>query len=392
MTDDSVFILAVLALNVFVSEWLARHTALRHLGSSLLVIVLTAVVANLGVIPTYRDDIPVYSGVFSILAPLGIFLLLLRVDLRSILRAGLPMVGFFLLGALGTVLGVLAGMWIAGGQVAFGEEHFALAGMFTGTYIGGSINFNAVALEYGVVENGALYAGSAAVDSAMTTVWMAVTVALPRLLVRFSKRSRVAAVRSIPGSSLATPGEKDLHDDRETVSPLELALLLALGAATLWGSEALAAWIAQSLGVAVPSILILTTIALVLAQIPLIQSLRGAQVGGWLSVMIFLAVIGALCDLESLRALGPLGLRLSLFVTVLVLVHGLVIFGGGILLRADPALVSVASQANIGGGTSALALARSLGRADLVVPAILVGSLGNALGTYLGFLVAVWSR
>ena len=42
----------------------------------------------------------------------------------------------------------------------------------------------------------------------------------------------------------------------------------------------------------------------------------------------------------------------------------------------------------IGGSTSALALARSLGRGDLALPGILVGALGNALGTYLGFLTA----
>ncbi len=58
------------------------------------------------------------------------------------------------------------------------------------------------------------------------------------------------------------------------------------------------------------------------------------------------------------------------------------------ITRADPDVVAVASQANIGGGTSALALARSLNRLDLVLPAILIGSLGLALGTYLGFFTA----
>ena len=37
---------------------------------------------------------------------------------------------------------------------------------------------------------------------------------------------------------------------------------------------------------------------------------------------------------------------------------------------------------------SALALARSIGRSDLVLPAVLLGSLGNALGTFLGFWAA----
>jgi uncharacterized membrane protein len=54
----------------------------------------------------------------------------------------------------------------------------------------------------------------------------------------------------------------------------------------------------------------------------------------------------------------------------------------------DLDMAAVASQANVGGGTSALALARSLGRSDLVLPAVLIGSLGNAVGNFIGFWVA----
>ena len=86
MIEQPFFLMGVLALNVAVSEWLARHTPLRHLGSALLVIVLTAVVANVGVIPTYSDEQPVYTGVFTYLAPLAIFWLLLQVNLGGLLR------------------------------------------------------------------------------------------------------------------------------------------------------------------------------------------------------------------------------------------------------------------------------------------------------------------
>jgi uncharacterized membrane protein len=51
-------------------------------------------------------------------------------------------------------------------------------------------------------------------------------------------------------------------------------------------------------------------------------------------------------------------------------------------------MIAIASQANVGGGTTAMALAESMGRKELIVPAILVGSLGGAIGTYLGFSVA----
>jgi uncharacterized membrane protein len=74
-------------------------------------------------------------------------------------------------------------------------------------------------------------------------------------------------------------------------------------------------------------------------------------------------------------------------VTILVLIHGLVIFGVGAMLKMDWDVIAVVSQANVGGNTTALASAESLNRADLLIPGVLVGSLGNAVGTYAGFFV-----
>ena len=103
---------------------------------------------------------------------------------------------------------------------------------------------------------------------------------------------------------------------------------------------------------------------------------------------LFLCVIGAFCDIRALAEIGSLGLTLLVFTFVLVAVHGLITFGAAWVMKMDVDIAAVASQANVGGGTSALALARSLGRSDLVLPAVLIGSLGTALGTFLGFLVA----
>jgi len=381
-TTNPLWILAVLGLAVALSEWLARHTPLRHLGSALLVIVIVAVAANVGVIPAYSGEIPVYAGIFDVVAPLAIFLLLLRVHLAGLMRAGGPMLLLFGLGSAGTMAGVLLGMRLVGGDGAFDGLGFALGGMYTGTYTGGSINFNAVAIAYDVNEHAALYAGAAAVDNVATTIWMVATVALPRLLSRWMPRRAPAEADDATISN-------DLHEtELERVGPFDLALLLALAAGAVWLSDALSARAAALVGFGVPSILILTTLALALAQVPAVQRLRGARLTGWLAVMLFLAVIGALCDLEALRGIGPLALRLVALVGVTIAVHGFLLFGAGALVRADADVVAVASQANIGGSTSALALARSLGRGDLMLPAVLVGSLGNAVGTYLGFLVA----
>jgi hypothetical protein len=54
----------------------------------------------------------------------------------------------------------------------------------------------------------------------------------------------------------------------------------------------------------------------------------------------------------------------------------------------DRDIVSIASNANIGGSTSAPVCAASLGRPDLQLPGLLAGTIGNAIGTYVGIAVA----
>ncbi|MDX1394819.1 MAG: DUF819 family protein [Gemmatimonadota bacterium] len=386
MTDHTLFILTVLSLVIVVTEWAVRRTWLKHVGTALLVIVLTAVIANLGLIPTTSTEaapVPAYDVVFGTVAPLAIVWLLLKVNLRDVMRAGVPIISLFLIGSIGTVAGVLVGMWVVNGPVRIGPNFAALGGMFTGTYTGGSVNFNAIAIEYDMMREAVLFGGAAAVDSIMTTVWMASTIALPRVLRPLWTRRTAGA----HGPAIAREVDLGVEEDTENIHPVDLALVLAIGFGTLWASNALAAWFG-GLGVDAPAIIILTIIALVLAQIPSVANLAGSRTLGLFSVYLFLCVIGAFCDVGALAEIGGLGLTLLAFTFVLVLVHGLITFGAAWVMRMDVDIAAVASQANVGGGTSALALARSLGRGDLVLPAVLIGSLGTAVGTFLGFLVA----
>ncbi len=381
------FILGILALVVVLAEVLVRRTIARHAGTALLGILLTAVLANLGVIPagsTADAPVPVYDGIFEYVAPLAIFWLILGVNVRHVLRAGLPLVLLFLVGAFGTAAGALLAVRLVGGADVFGAQHHAIAGMFTGTYIGGSINFNAVALEYGVVREGALYVGSIVADNIITAAWMAATLLMPRLLAPLFRGITRAEGRA-DGPLLG------IEEDTEAVHPIDLGLVLALGLGSVFVSMELAEWLAAR-GLAVPFMLVLSTVALLLAQLPVVARLRGTRVLGMFAVYLFLNVIGAFCDLRALAELGQLGVAMLAFAGIVVLVHGTVTVVAARLMRLEPDLAAVASQANVGGGTSALALARSLGRADLVLPAVLIGSLGNAAGNFLAFWVAATTQ
>jgi uncharacterized membrane protein len=388
-------VVAALVLIVWVTIELCERTVARHLGAALMVILVGALASNLNLIPSGsgRETSVVYSAVFAWVAPLSIFWLLLPVKLRAVLDAGVPMLLAFGVGLVGTIVGVLLGMQLIGGPELLGADYPALAGMYAGTYTGGSVNFNAIALHYEVVQSGGLYAAAVVADNIVTALWMIACLALPRALGRWWPASGGPDASSEPevakgvgdgeGDDEARVGE----DEPELVTPVDLAMVLGTGLLAVLAAGALADRAAK-MGVELPSILIVTVFGLAAAQLPITSRLRGARVLAMLSVYVFLGVIGAYCDLQALGRIGELGPRLLVLATTIVVVHGILSFTLGRLLRLDRDVVAVASQANIGGATTALAVARSLGRSELVLPAILVGSLGVALGSFLGFALA----
>ena len=377
---EPLYVAAVLCLLIAFAEWLSRQKHFRYLGSALIVILATAVLANLRILPSSQNAPALYDGIFDYIAPLAIFFLLLDVKLKDLRQAGLPMLVLFSLGALATMVGTVAGYRMLAPQNHGVEKAYAVAGMFTGTYIGGSVNLNAVALQFGVTKSGTLFAAINAADNIITTIWIVATLLLPRLLQRIWPRD--LGSKAAPAAMVAP--------ELETKEPLrvtDLSLLLALGLGSLFLSQ-----LFSQLLPAIPYVLTLTTVALILAQIPAIQRLRGGTVLGYFTVLLFLAVVGAYCDLGALIANGAVAGTLLAWVTLIVGIHAFIIFGLGGLFRQDWAIIAVASNANIGGATSAGVLALAIGRGDLRLPGILAGSLGNAVGTYAGVLIAISLR
>jgi len=371
---NPIYVLSILCFMVILSVYAGKTKIGKQLGgAALLVILFTAVVANFKFIPSASNSIELYDIIFKYIAPISIFYLLLNVNITSIKKAGLPMVGLFVLGSIATTIGILISWFLLSPQEILGDDGKIIAGMLTGTYTGGSVNFNAIALEYGFQKKGFLYAGTIAVDNVVTAIWIMVTLAIPMFL------------NKIWNSNVKLNTKVNLNTekvDNDKIDSKSLAWLIFLGIGVYYISD-----IISENFIKVPSILILTTMGILLAQTKFISKMKGSQTLGLYLVYLFLAVIGAYCELSAVSQLQEVGATLLIFTSLAVLIHGLVfIFIGGLFYR-DWEMISIASQANIGGGASAIALAESFDRKELILPAILVGSLGNALGTYLGFLV-----
>lgn len=371
-TSNIIYVLAVLFLMLILASQAAKTKWGKQVGASLLVIVFTAIAANLKLIPSASNSIPLYDGIFTYIAPISIFFLLLNVNLASIRKAGLPMIGLFLIGSVMTTLGILLAWMIISPEKTLGEDARIIAGMLTGTYTGGSVNFNAIALEYDFQKKGVLYAGTIAVDNVVTTLWIIVTLTIPIFMHKIwkSKKQSEAKANAV---TKRTESAIDMHS---------LIWLSFLGMASFLVSDFLSEYFPK-----IPFILILSTLGILLAQIPAVSKLKGSHTLGLFLVNLFLAVIGAYCELSAVSALKEIGVSLLLFTSIAVLLHGIgtVLIGG--LFYRDWQMIAIVSQANVGGGTTAIALAETFERNELILPAILVGTLGNALGTYLGFLV-----
>ncbi len=347
--------------------WLdQRVPALGKIGASMLAIIFGALLSNLGLVPATS---PVYDVIQGPVTSVSVAWLLLAVDLRDLPKAGPRMIGAFGIALVGTVLGAFVAAFLFGDF--FADDTRGIAAALTGTYTGGSVNFNSVGREMGLT--GSLFAGLGAADAIVTGLWLGVTLIVP------FRVARAATSREDP-RPVVDMGSHHPYTAKVSLSAVGVAKLLAIGLTLVFASE----W----LGARVPgisAILWLTTLALVVGHAPGVRDLPGAMQFGSVGLHFFFVLIGIMSRVPDIIEVG---LEILYFTLTVVAVHGAVVFGIGRLCRLDVATISVASQAAVGGPSSALAVAVAREWRQLVLPGVIIGLLGYAVGTYLGLGVA----
>ena len=381
MIESPLALATVIAASTALAFWLDyRFPALGKLGASMMAIIFGAVLSNLNIVPV---DSIVYDVVLGPVTSVSIAWLLLSVDLRDLAKAGPRITGAFLVAVTGTVLGACVATVIY--QSHFGDDTWRIAGALTGTYSGGSVNFVSVGREVGLT--GALFAGLNAADAVVTGLWLAATLILPIWLARFYAPVEAPAATDDESSTGAPANERHRNHPyfaREGLSAVGIAGLFATGLILVFVSEWLGTVVPQ-----IPSILWLTTLALALGHSPLYRDAPGAMQLGSVGLHFFFVLIGILSRVSEIAAVG---FEVFYFTLIVVGVHVVFVLGIGRLLRLDIGSVLVASQAAVGGPTSALAVAISREWKHLVLPGVVVGLLGYAVGTYLGLGVAYLLR
>ena len=351
--------------------WIERLPIGRRYSGVMLLITLAMLLSNLRIIPS---SAPPYDAVWQYLVPVAIPLLLFQADLTRIFReAGATLVAFVIGSA-----SVVAGVFVAGSLIDLGENEAVLSGIFTGTYIGGSLNFAAV-VEVTGFRNESLLAATVAADNVITNLHLILIVLLPGIgwvAQRFPAGQRGA----VPVTAADGPVHRIADLD---VAGLLAALALAFALAAL--GIAFAAFLARPQY----AILLTTALALVVATFGqrIVRSLSGYTEAGNALMFVFLATIGASADVWRLIENAPI---LFVFALLVVTTHLVLLLGIGRVFRLGLPEMLIASAVAIGGPASAPAVASAKGWHDLVIPGVLAGSFGYAIGSFVGVSIVEW--
>jgi uncharacterized membrane protein len=367
-------LLAILFIAAAFGLWAEKTKIGSRFSAVVVTILATFVLSNLSIIPT---DAPSYDIVWSYLVPIAIPLLLFKANLRRIIKEAGPTLLAFTFGAIGTVLGTV----IAFNIIPLGIEGWKLAGIFCSTYIGGSMNFVASA-EALQMKSGELLTAGIAADNLMMTVYFIFLFAIPTI---------GFFVKRFPTHHEENKGEIDNGieetEKEEKIEILDMAKSLAITISIC----AVGFVLSEQIAIKGTGILIITAIIVIIATVfpKQLGSIKGADKIGTLLMQVFFAAIGASANVIVVLKFGPI---LFLFAAIILTVHLSFLLLAGKLFKLDLAEIVIASNANMGGPTTAAAMAVARKWKALVIPAILCGTLGYAVATFIGVAVGYWLR
>ena len=389
--DDTWALLALMVASVALAIWLEQKYVWASTISGAIIALLIALAAsNLAIIPTscvLYDDI-----VWGYAVPMGIPLLLLQCNMKKIWKETGRMMVIFLIGAAGTVAGAFLAYTLLHSFIP-GLE--GVAAMMTGSYIGGGVNFAALASEF---EVGEIKAATTVADNLLMALYFFGLIFIAGMKF-FRKRYSHPHIDAIAesGDLSGAQTQAAAYWSRKDISLKDIAMNFAYAVLVVFAAKLIAAFIGGLIpdtGVALHMLhtffgseyVWITTVSMACATFgeKQVAKLSGSQEIGTYLIYLFLFVIGVPASIVKIIQETPL---LLVFTGIMVLVNMLFCFIGGKLLHFDLEDIILASNANIGGPTTAAGMAISQGWSALVGPVMLVGTFGYVIGTYLGILV-----
>lgn len=372
--------IAVLIFIAAMLVWLQKYTKSKFFDYApqiVLLYLITMIFCTLGVWDMEATK-PAYSALKNNLLFAMIFLMLLRCDIRKILKLGPKMLGVFFAASVSIGLGFIITYAVL--HTPLGAEAWKALGALCGSWMGGSGKMIAVQAAFDIGESDMAYA--LVVDSIDYSIWVMFLLWAINFAPKFNKWVK-ADTRVL--DEVSKKLEEDAKANEAPITFINIIFLLGLGlvvsafgqnlGATLNG---VAPWLDKSTW----TVLLITLAGLVGAVTP-IGKMAGAQE---LSNVLLYSVVALLASRASFLELTDAPLWIVAGFMILA-IHCIIMIILAKIFKLDMFTCGVASLANIGGYASAPILAGAYSGA-LVPVGVLMALMGYVIGTGGGIIVA----
>lgn len=369
VSGDNVFAMgAILSGLAYLGFWIDKHPIGQKTSGVVWVLVAAMLLSNLGITPFTS---PAYDFVGGYLVSLAIPLLLFKADIVRIFRESGKVIITFAIAAFATVVGAVLGFYL----LDLGEIGPKVAGVYTGGWVGGAVNFLAVSQVVEMTETE--FSSAISASSVVSILALMTLIALPSIQ---------WIARAIPSQMVDTIDEDEKRNlgqsDRPKIRLRHLTGALALSFAIC----AVAGMIGEAISRPQYNILFVTILTIAVANIfsRRLSALEGDFELGMIFMYIFFAIVGS--GTNATAFIGS-ALHLLVYGIFIIVVHLVIVLTVARLLKVDLAEAIVASGAALVGPAVTAAIAISRGWRSLVTPGIMCGIFGYVIGTFLGVAV-----
>lgn len=372
--------IAVLIFLAAILVWLQKYTKAKFFDfvpPIVLLYLLTMIFCTLGVWDLAETK-PAYSALKNNILFAMIFLMLLRCDIRKILKLGPKMLGGFFAASISIGIGFIATYAILHTQL--GADAWKALGALCGSWMGGSGNMIAVQAAFDIGEADMAYA--LVVDSIDYSIWVMFLLWAINLAPKFNKwvKANTSALDEVSRRL-----EEDAKANEGPITFVNIILLLGMSlvvSALAQNFGTIANGAMSFLDKSTWTVLFVTLAGLIGAVTP-VGKMAGTQE---LSNVMLYSVVALLASRASFLELTDAPLWILAGFMILA-IHGIILVIFAKIFKLDMFTCGVASLANIGGSASAPILAGAYSGA-LVPVGVLMALMGYVVGTGGGIIVA----
>ncbi len=384
MTAKLVLILFYIFFPALVIWMVGKYELIRKVGSIVICYIAGLLIGNFDILP--QDVYPLQDMMTTITIPLALPLLLFSEDIRKWAGMAKQTLLSLILGLVSVVIMITAGFFIFRDII---PEAWKISGMLVGVYSGGTPNLAAIAEMLRVPSEIYILTHTSDLVIGAFLLLFLLTVG-QKFFLLFMKPYRHKDGEEIKNHTAGIMEEFESYEGifrKETFLPLLKALGISL---LIFAAGGGVSFLFIEKYRMVAAILTITTLGILGSLLPQVNRIKKTFPLGMYFILVFSLVVASEADLGKMVGNGHSVVFLSIFLFILIAVMGSLLLHAIIsrIFGIDADNFIITSVALSMSPPFVPVVAASLRNKAVVLPGLIIGIIGYAIGNYLGVFMA----